>query len=112
MTKRERLILVFSIIMIVAGTGILIYKNSGSSSKDMLRIDLTTFKTEGGWGYDIHVDTLFFIHQDRIPLIPGNKVFVSEADALKTGQLMVEKIKKKGRPDITMDELKALGIHY
>jgi len=113
MTKREKLLLLFSIIMLAAATGILFYKrNSGSASKDLLRIDLKTFKQPAGWGYDIKVGPTFFIHQDRIPVIPGNKMFISEEEALRIGHLMVEKIKKTGRTDITLEELNALGIHY
>jgi len=113
MTKKEKLLLLFSIILIIVATGILFYKrNSGSASNELLRIDLTTFKEAGGWGYNIKVGTSFSIHQDRIPLIPGNKMFINEEEALRTGKLMVQKIKQQGRPDITMDELNALGIHY
>jgi len=113
MTRKEKLLLLFSIIMIIVATGILFYKrNSGSASTDVLRIDLTTFKEAAGWGYNIRVGTGFYIHQDRIPLIPGNKMFVNEEEALRTGKLVVQKIKQKGKPDITMDELNALGIHY
>ncbi|MBS1563179.1 MAG: DUF4907 domain-containing protein, partial [Bacteroidetes bacterium] len=93
MTKKEKILLLFSIIMLGAAAGILFYKrNSGSASNDLLRIDLKTFQQAGGWGYDIRVGATFFIHQDRIPVISGNKMFVSEAEALKTGQLLVEKI--------------------
>jgi hypothetical protein len=99
--------------MLAAATGILFYKrNSGSASNEVLRIDLTTFKQAAGWGYDIKVGKSFSIHQDRIPVITGNKMFVSEEEALKTGKLMVEKIKKTGRADISVAELDALGIHY
>jgi hypothetical protein len=113
MIKKEKIILLFSIIMLAAATGILFYKrNSGSASNGVLRIDLTTFKQAGGWGYDIKVGSSYFIHQDRIPVITGNKMFISEDEALKTGKLMVEKIKKTGRADISLPELEALGIHY
>lgn len=99
--------------MLAAATGILFYKrNSGSASKDLLRIDLKTFKQDSGWGYDISVGATFHIHQDRIPIIPGNKMFISEDEALRTGRLIVEKIKKKERPDVSIEELNALGIHY
>jgi len=99
--------------MLAAATGILFYKrNSGSASKEVLRINLTTFKQAAGWGYDIKAGSSFSIHQDRIPVIPGNKMFISEEEALKTGKLMVDKIKKTGRADISVEELDALGIHY
>lgn len=99
--------------MLAAATGILFYKrNSGSASKDLLRIDLKTFQQAEGWGYDIKVGPKFSIHQDRIPVVPGNKMFINEEEALRTGHFMVEKIKKTGRTDITLEELNALGIHY
>jgi hypothetical protein len=113
MTKRDRIILVFSIIMILAGTGIFFYKkDSGSSSKDLLRIDLKSFKIDGGWGYDLKVGSVYSIHQDRIPAIEGDKKFVSEEEALATGRLVIAKIKKHRVTFVTVHELDSLGIHY
>ena len=113
MTKRDRILLVFSIVMILAGAGIFFYKKgSGSSSKDLLQIDLQSFKAADGWGFDVKVGKTFALHQDRIPAIPGNKKFVSEEDALKTGRLVVEKIKKNHSPSVTVRELDSIGIHY
>jgi len=114
MTKKERILLIFSLIMLLAGAGIFFYKkDSGSSSNDLLRIDLTSFKEPGGWGYDIKVvGANYAIHQDRIPAIAGYKAFVSEEDALKTGQLVVDKMKHKKPPTVSVSELKTLGIHY
>ena len=87
-------------------------RDSGSASNDLLRIDLTSFKTGSGWGYDIHVGPTFSIHQDHIPGINGYKTFVSEDEALKTGGVMVEKITHNKPPSVSEDELKELGIHY
>jgi outer membrane protein W len=113
MTKREKIILVFSLIMLLAGAGIFFYKKgSGSSSNDLLNIKLTSVKLANGWGYDIKVGTDFAIHQDRIPTIPGNKAFVSEEDALRTGRLVVDKLQHRKPPMVTLQELKALEIHY
>lgn len=99
--------------MIIAGTGIFLFKkDSGSSTTGMLQIDLTTFKSAKGWGYDIKVGPAFHIHQDHIPGVSGYKMFATEADALKTGQFLVQKIKQTGKTGITLEEIKALGIQY
>jgi hypothetical protein len=114
MTKKEKLLLISSIVMLLAGTGIFLYKrNSGSAyNEGRLPVELKTFQVGGGWGYDIRVGRDFAIHQDRIPAIPGNKPFINEAEALKAGRFIVEKLKKGKIPSFTLAELDDLHIHY
>jgi len=64
----------------------------------------------GGWGYDIYVKDSVYISQDIIPSVAGRKVFASEKDALKVGELMVAKMKNNLRPVITDFELDSLKI--
>lgn len=87
-------------------------KAHASQGTDLLAIELHAIKRDGGWGYDILVDKKLFIHQDCIPAIPSPKCFVSETEALLTGNSVVEKIKKGKLPAVTIEELKALHIHY
>lgn len=76
-------------------------------------IQLQTFKTSNGWGYDIVKDDKVYIHQEIIPAIEGFKNFITKAEAEKVGSLVIQKIKqKKGGdlPQITIKELDSLQI--
>ena len=74
-------------------------------------IQLKTYKTESGWGYDIYSNGKLLIHQPSIPALPGNNGFKIEADAQKVAKLIVNKIKRKIMPPtLTLEDLKILGI--
>ncbi|HMX04690.1 MAG TPA: DUF4907 domain-containing protein [Chitinophagales bacterium] len=69
------------------------------------------FQVEGGWGYDILIDTVRYVHQEHIPAINGLHPFASESDAYKTGELAIKKLEQGIMPPtITVEELRELGI--
>lgn len=69
------------------------------------------FQVEGGWGYDILIDTVRYVHQEHIPAINGLHPFASESDAYKTGELAIKKIEQGILPPtLNIEELKELGI--
>ena len=77
------------------------------------KIQLKTFKTDAGWGYDILKDDKIFIHQQFIPAIEGYKGFKNKDEAEKVGEITIERIKKGkggGLPQITLEELDSLHI--
>lgn len=69
-----------------------------------------TYKTNAGWGYCITVDNKIYINQSTIPDVDGYKSFVTEADAAKVADLVLNKIKTHQRPSIFKAELEKLGI--
>ena len=72
---------------------------------------LETFQTgENGWGYKICKDKKLIIKQDIIPAIENHVAFKSEADALKTGNLVIEKLKKNQLPTLSRSNLVELDI--
>lgn len=75
-------------------------------------VQVAAIKVPGGYGYDVIVDGKRFIHQNFIPAIPGNRAFQSEADAIKVGTAVVQKIKKREIPSITKEELQSWGISF
>lgn len=65
----------------------------------------------GGWGYDIIIDGVQYIHQTNIPATNGIKGFLSEEDAGKVANLVISKIKNKiTPPTITFEEMDSLQI--
>ena len=76
-------------------------------------IQLKTFKTTIGWGYDIVKDDKVYIHQEIIPAIEGFKSFITKEEAEKVGNLVIQKIKQKkggGLPQVTNEEIDSLQI--
>ena len=72
-------------------------------------IQVKTFERERGWGYDITIDGLIYIHQPNIPALPGDAGFKNEKDAKAVAELMVQKIRENILPPgVTVEEVKAL----
>ena len=85
---------------------------SAPSPEDKLPIDVkfVELKDGAGWEYDIYVDHKLYIKQDRIPAISGIHGFVTKADAEKTANLVIQKIKQGQVPALSEQELKDLQI--
>lgn len=76
-------------------------------------IQVKTFQTASGWGYDIIKDDKIYIHQEIIPAVEGFKSFSSKKEAEKVGNLVLQKIKNKeggGLPQVTVEEIDSLQI--
>jgi len=67
-------------------------------------------KTESGWGYIITKDEKIIIKQTFIPVISENKSFKTENEALKVGNLVLQKLKDDLSPTITKKDLFLLAI--
>lgn len=81
--------------------------------KDTLYLlSLKTYQVRDGWGYDIFLGDKVFIHQDQVPSISGKRVFLTEEDAKKTGNIMIQKIKKKKIPSVDSLELIQAAVRY
>ncbi len=75
-------------------------------------LDVKTYQTPIGWGYDIVKNDSIIIHQNVIPGIAGRKGFSDKEEAEKTAILVLKKIKNKAFPIITLRELDSMHIHY
>lgn len=66
----------------------------------------------GGWGYDIILSNVKFIHQTNIPAIEGKKGFYSKLDAQKIADLVIYKIKYNNStpPSVSINDLDSLNI--
>jgi len=110
MIKKYWIYLVFIISLLVFIVSSIYKKKEKNTDQKRFAISVRTFKTEIGWGYDILVNDSSMIHQDIIPGVQGKKGFNSEEDAAKIGNLVLEKIKQKRLPSITLQELKDYQI--
>ncbi len=72
-------------------------------------IQVKTYEGEKGWGYDITIDGVIYVHQPSIPALPGDDGFKTEAYARAVAELMVQKIKDNILPPgVTEEEVKSL----
>lgn len=89
----------------------LIFNRASWKKNQAVDLELQAFQIEAGWGYKVLNRDSLLINQPFIPLISGVKRFKTEDDALKTGSLMVAKIKAGVfPPTINLRELDSLHI--
>lgn len=74
------------------------------------KLEVKAIKLNSGWGYTISNDKKIIIKQTIIPVISENKSFQSKEDALKVGELVLEKLNKNSSPSITQKDLILLSI--
>lgn len=70
------------------------------------------FETEGGWGYRIAKEGKSYIYQPFIPGIEGNHAFKTKEEAMRTGNLVLKKLKAKKIPSVQKQDLDSLQITY
>jgi hypothetical protein len=113
MIKKEKILFFTSVLMMLSGAAIVFVKSNASNpGTGLKKVELKSVKKGNGWGYQINVGKNYVIQQDNIPGITGYKPFISEAEALKAGQLVVEKLKQGKLPTLNSHELEAINIHY
>jgi len=72
---------------------------------------MVTKADDNSFGYYILADGNILIDQKNIPGVPGNKGFVSEAEAKRTADFAIKKLKQgEMPPTLTEDDLKKLKI--
>lgn len=65
------------------------------ASENGKKLELQTFNTEGGWGYEILLDKKVMISQPIVPVIDTIMPFPSEKSARTLGQIVLKKIINK-----------------
>ncbi len=73
--------------------------------------EVSVFKTDLGWGYQISNQGKPYIRQPMIPGIDGEKGFKDAAQAEAAGKVVLHKIENQEfPPSLTVEELKRLGV--
>ena len=82
MIKKNWVYIVFIIAVLVFILSKL-YKKNNYYDKGKVELEVKTYKTDIGWGYDITANDTSLIHQNIIPGIAGRKGFATKEDAEK-----------------------------
>lgn len=88
-------------------------KDNNKKRKASEIISVQPFRIDSlkGWGYEIVLGNKVYIHQENIPALEGNRVFTSREDAMKTGNLVREKMIANKPPTLSKEEvISLLGI--
>ena len=80
------------------------------SCKKNAEFEVKSFKVNAGWGYTIGMNDKIIIKQTVIPTISNKRSFKSEADALKVGNLVLQRIKQNLSPTVAKKDLILLEI--
>ncbi|MBC7721245.1 MAG: DUF4907 domain-containing protein [Pedobacter sp.] len=114
MIKKNWIYILFAVAVIVFVIK-QISKTSNNDNKQEKRLKLGVIKVgvisvDSGFGYIVYSDTLPMIKQPFIPAIEGDKAFINEDQAKRTGELVVYKIKHNLLPTVSISELDSLHI--
>lgn len=97
---------VFAVIVFIITT----VKKTNSKKEGKVSFEVSVIRVDSGFGYEISKNKQPFIRQTVIPAIEGEKTFVNNIQALKTGQLVVYKMEHNLMPNISVKELDSLQI--
>lgn len=88
--------------------------NQTTKQKKPSTYNARVFKTEkADFGYDIYQDSTLVIHQPIIPSVSGNSGFMSEGEAKKVAELMIDKLNNGVMPpSVTVEEMEKLNISF
>jgi hypothetical protein len=96
-----------SMAILLGISGVLLF-----SCKPQSVAELKTMAVDGGWGYQVVIDGKVFIDQKYIPCVRGGQRFQSEDEALKTGRLVLKKLRDGQMPTLKIQELDSIGVTY
>ncbi|MDD5149240.1 MAG: DUF4907 domain-containing protein [Flavobacterium sp.] len=80
------------------------------SCKGNNQYEVKSLQVNGGWGYIIAINNRTIIKQTVIPTLSEKRSFNTEEDALKVGNLVLERIKQNLSPTIAKNDLILLEI--
>jgi len=80
------------------------------SCKDSGEYQVKSIKINDGWGYTISINNKIVIKQTVIPTASNQISFKTQSDALKVGNLVLERIKQNLSPTVTKNDLILLEI--
>jgi uncharacterized phage protein gp47/JayE len=73
-------------------------------------LSVNTIETPTGWGYTITQNDKIIIKQTIIPAVENNSSFKSKRDAMKVGELVLQKLINDLSPTVTKNDLILLSI--
>jgi len=81
-----------------------------ASCKKSIEFEVKSIRVNDGWGYTIGTNDKIIIKQTVIPTVSSRKSFKTEADALKVGNWVRDRIKQNLSPTVAKKDLILLEI--
>ncbi|HEX3009613.1 MAG TPA: DUF4907 domain-containing protein [Bacteroidales bacterium] len=103
-------IIILLLVTLAAVVVFIVHKKNKKNRSVKTEVTLDTFQTSIGWGYKINVNKKTFIYQPFIPVIETHEGFESKELAERVGNLVIEKLKRKEMPSLTIEDLKQAGV--
>jgi hypothetical protein len=97
-----RIVLISSGLLVIFVVALLVRYNRSQE------YDLQLICKDNVWGYAISRDKKIIIYQEYMPGLQGKIAFSDRGTAKKTGQLVIEKMKRNELPAITKEELDSI----
>ena len=108
MIKRFRSLMNWTALPAVMFGLLIISSCQDNKSKTLLR--LVPVQTSHGWGYRITMNNKPWIWQEFIPAAPGYQSFRNKEEALRVGNLVLQKLQQQRSPAVSVYELDSLKI--
>lgn len=109
MKRKYLFITIISIILIFI---LFKFKSITQETENTSQYHVNIIENNNGFGYEIRqtISDKILIKQEYIPSITGKLVFCTEEDALKIGELVVDKLNNHINPAVSKEELKEQQI--
>jgi hypothetical protein len=96
--------------LLVVGLFLILNRPNNKTETDNVLI-INAFSIDDGWGFNVLKDDSLLIAQPFIPMVSGIKRFKTKDDAMRTGNLMITKLKSGVfPPTISLAELDSLQV--
>lgn len=84
--------------------------SSCENNKSTTLLRLVPVLTSHGWAYKITMNNKPWIWQEFIPAVPGYQSFHNKEEALRVGNLVLQKLQQHRSPAVSVYELDSLKI--
>lgn len=110
MRSNKKLIALSLALILVLGA--FVVHNKTSCSSGLYRLEVIGSQDGVGYGYQIYRKERVIILQPFVPAIPGKKGFLTKQEALRVGDLVMERLSEGQELTVSRADLRHLGITY
>lgn len=105
MTIDRKTVMSGSLVCIALLLSVILSIRAGEENDAERAVQLQTFFSGDGWGYDILIDGKVFIHQPTVPAIDTVMPFPDEESARRIGMLVMERLADKKDISVSLSDI-------